>query len=34
MVASPVAPNVKGDLGIMFVINQPGDTRFPLSKIM
>jgi starch-binding outer membrane protein, SusD/RagB family len=31
--ASPVAPNVKGDLGIMFVINQPGDTRFPLSKI-
>ena len=31
--ASPDAPNVKGDLGIMFVINQPGDTRFPLSKI-
>jgi len=31
--ASPVAPNVKGDLGIMFVINQPGDTRFALSKI-
>lgn len=31
--ASPVAPNVKGDVGIMFVINQPGDTRFPLSKI-
>jgi hypothetical protein len=31
--ASPVAPNIKGDLGIMFVINQPGDTRFPLSKI-
>jgi hypothetical protein len=31
--ATPVAPNVKGDLGIMFVINQPGDTRFPLSKI-
>jgi hypothetical protein len=28
-----VAPNVKGDVGIMFVINQPGDTRFPLSKI-
>ena len=27
------APNVKGDLGIMFVIDQPGDTRFPLSKI-
>lgn len=31
--ASPVAPNVKGDLGLMFVINQPGDTRFALSKI-
>ncbi len=31
--ASPVAPNVKGDLGIMFVIDQPGDTRFALSKI-
>ena len=31
--ASPVAPNVKGDLGIMFVINQPGDARYPLSKI-
>jgi hypothetical protein len=30
---TPVAPNVKGDLGIMFVINQPGDTRFALSKI-
>jgi starch-binding outer membrane protein, SusD/RagB family len=32
--ASPVAPNVKGDLGMMFVINQPGDSRnWPLSKI-
>ncbi len=31
--ASPVAPNVKGDVGVMFVINRPGDTRFPLSKI-
>ena len=31
--AAPVAPNIQGDLGIMFVINQPGDTRFPLSKI-
>ncbi len=31
--AKAVAPNVQGDLGIMFVINQPGDTRFPLSKI-
>jgi starch-binding outer membrane protein, SusD/RagB family len=31
--AAPVAPNVKGDLGVMFVIDQPGDTRFALSKI-
>ncbi len=31
--ATPTAPNVKGDLGIMFVINQPGDARYPLSKI-
>ncbi len=31
--AAPVAPNIKGDLGLMFVINQPGDTRYPLSKI-
>ena len=31
--ASPVAPNIKGDLGLMYVINQPGDTRYPLSKI-
>ena len=31
--AAPVAPNVKGDLGIMFVINQPGDSRYSLSKI-
>lgn len=30
---APVAPNKQGDLGIMFVINQPGDTRYPLSKI-
>jgi hypothetical protein len=32
--ASPVAPNVKGDLGMMFVINQPGDSRnWAKSKI-
>jgi len=31
--ATPVAPNIKGDVGIMYVINQPGDTRYPLSKI-
>ncbi len=32
--ASPVAPNVKGDMGMMFVINQPGDARnWAKSKI-
>ncbi len=31
--AKPTAPNIQGDLGIMFVINQPGDARYPLSKI-
>jgi hypothetical protein len=31
--ASPVAPNIKGDLGLMYIINQPGDSRYPLSKI-
>jgi len=31
--ATPVAPNKQGDLGLMFVINQPGDARYPLSKI-
>jgi len=31
--AIPVSPNIKGDLGIMFVINQPGDARYPRSKI-
>ncbi len=30
---SLASPYVHGDLGIMFVINQPGDTRFSLSKI-
>src|SRR5438477_5024677 len=30
---TPTAPNIKGDLGIMFVIDQPGDTRFAKSKI-
>jgi hypothetical protein len=30
----PIAPNVKGDLGMMFVINQPGDSRnWAKSKI-
>ena len=27
---TPSAPYVRGDLGIMYVINQPGDNRFPL----
>lgn len=31
--SGPAAPWAQGDLGIMFVINQPGDTRFGLSKI-
>lgn len=31
--ATQTAPNKQGDLGLMFVINQPGDTRYPLSKI-
>ena len=32
--AAPVAPNVKGDMGMMFVINQPGDARnWEKSKI-
>ncbi|MEO5999669.1 MAG: RagB/SusD family nutrient uptake outer membrane protein [Chitinophagaceae bacterium] len=31
--AAPVSPNIKGDVGIMFVINKPGDARYPLSKI-
>lgn len=32
--ASPVAPNVKGDMGMMFIINQPGDPRnWAKSKI-
>jgi len=30
---TPTAPNIQGDLGMMFVIDQPGDTRFALSKI-
>jgi hypothetical protein len=30
---TPTAPNIQGDLGIMFVIDTPGDARFPLSKI-
>jgi hypothetical protein len=28
------APYVNGDVGIMYVINQPGDTRFPSYKVL
>jgi len=31
--ASPTAPYVQGDLGIMYVINQPGDTRFSANVL-
>ncbi|HRG83335.1 MAG TPA: RagB/SusD family nutrient uptake outer membrane protein, partial [Chitinophagaceae bacterium] len=31
--ASPTAPYVQGDLGIMYVINQPGDTRFSANLL-
>jgi starch-binding outer membrane protein, SusD/RagB family len=30
---SPTAPYVRGDLGIMYVINQPGDTRFSANVL-
>lgn len=30
---SPTAPYVQGDLGIMYVINQPGDTRFSANLL-
>jgi hypothetical protein len=30
---SPTAPYVQGDLGLMYVINQPGDTRFAANLI-
>ena len=31
--ATPTAPYVQGDLGIMYVINQPGDTRFTANLL-
>ena len=31
--ATPSAPYVQGDLGIMYVINQPGDTRFSANLL-
>jgi hypothetical protein len=31
--SSPSAPYVQGDLGIMYVINQPGDTRFSANVL-
>ncbi len=30
---TPAAPYVRGDLGIMYVINQPGDTRFSATVL-
>ena len=30
---APTAPYVQGDLGIMYVINQPGDTRFSANLL-
>jgi starch-binding outer membrane protein, SusD/RagB family len=30
---SPTAPYVQGDLGLMYVINQPGDTRFSANLL-
>jgi hypothetical protein len=30
---TPTAPYVQGDLGIMYVINQPGDTRFSANLL-
>ena len=30
---APSAPYVQGDLGIMYVINQPGDTRFSANVL-
>ena len=31
--ATPTAPYVQGDLGLMYVINQPGDTRFSANLL-
>ncbi|HET6995249.1 MAG TPA: RagB/SusD family nutrient uptake outer membrane protein [Chitinophagaceae bacterium] len=31
--AAPTAPYVQGDLGLMYVINQPGDTRFSANLL-
>lgn len=32
-IGAPTAPYVQGDLGIMYVINQPGDTRFSANLL-
>jgi hypothetical protein len=34
LVNKAAAPYVNGDVGIMYVINQPGDTRFPVYKLL
>lgn len=34
LVNKAVAPYVNGDMGLMFVINQPGDNRYPSYKML
>ncbi|MDB5205099.1 MAG: rane protein, partial [Flavisolibacter sp.] len=34
LVNRAAAPYVNGDVGVMYVINQPGDTRFPSYKVL
>lgn len=34
LVNKAAAPYVNGDVGVMYVINQPGDTRFPAYKVL
>lgn len=34
LVNKATAPYVNGDVGVMYIINQPGDTRFPSYKIL
>lgn len=34
LVNKAAAPYVNGDVGVMYVINQPGDTRFPSYKVL
>jgi hypothetical protein len=34
LVNKATAPYVNGDVGVMYIINQPGDTRFPSYKVL